>query len=79
MSWTEGSYSPSPAPPWLVKKQLLCLAQQLPGLQLVEVNALGSSSAGCCAGGTGLPTALAASLWEGAKALAAGLHACRLI
>lgn len=78
MSWIEGSYSPRPVPPWLVK-ELLCLAQRLPGLQLVEIKAPGAGSAGCCSGETGLPTALAASLQEGAKALAAGLHACRPI
>lgn len=79
MSWIEGFCFPSSAPPWLVRKEPLCLAQRLPGLQLVEVNAPGASSGGCCFGGPGLPTALAASLWDGVKALAVGLHACRPI
>ena len=79
MSWIEGFCSPSPAPPRLVRKELLCLAQQLPGLQLVEVNAPGAGSASCCSGGIGLPTALAVSLWDRAKALAVGLHTCRPI
>lgn len=72
MSWIEGFCSPSSAPPWPVRKELLCLAQQLPELQFVEVNAPGT-------GGTGLPTALAASLWDRVKALAVGLHTCHPI